>query len=102
VSCVIMETIELLDSFTQIGSSSMSQRIKAVFQNGAFVPQQPCDLPEGSVVELTVYDPYTIPPAIKDRVQRAAMLQELVQRMRDNPIPEAAPSFTRDELHERR
>jgi len=83
-------------------SSVMSQRIKAVYQNGAFVPQQPCHLPEGSEVELTIDDPYTIPPAIKDRSERAAMLEDLVKCMRANPIPEGAPRFTRDELHERR
>lgn len=80
----------------------MSQRVRAVFQDGVFVPQQPCDLPEGSEVQLTVEDPYTIPPAITDPVERAALLKELVRSMRENPIPANAPRFTRDELHERR
>jgi predicted DNA-binding antitoxin AbrB/MazE fold protein len=80
----------------------MSQRITAVFHNGVFVPQQPCDLPEGSEVQLTIDDPYTIPPEITDPVERAALLTELVRCMRENPIPPDAPRFTRDELHERR
>jgi predicted DNA-binding antitoxin AbrB/MazE fold protein len=80
----------------------MSQRIRAVFRDGAFIPQQRCDLPEGSEVELTIDDPYTIPPQITDPGERKKALETLVRRMRENPIPENAPRFTRDELHERR
>jgi predicted DNA-binding antitoxin AbrB/MazE fold protein len=80
----------------------MVQRLKAVYQNGAFVPQAPCDLPEGSEVELTIHDPYTIPPSVTDPQERARILKELVQRMKDNPLPADAPHFTREELHERR
>jgi len=96
----------------------MSQKIKAVFQNGAFIPQQSFELPEGSEVELTVEpersaklpedpqptadDPYTIPPEVTDPAERQALLKDLVKRMRENPIPATAPGFTRDELHERR
>jgi predicted DNA-binding antitoxin AbrB/MazE fold protein len=80
----------------------MSQRVRAIFHDGVFVPKQPCDLPEGSEVELTVNDPYTIPPEITDPAERAALLEELVKSMRENPIPANAPRFTRDELHERR
>lgn len=80
----------------------MSQRVRAVFQDGVFIPKQPCDLPEGSEVDLTVDDPYTIPPEVTDPVKRAALLKELVRSMRENPIPANAPRFTRDELHERR
>ncbi len=80
----------------------MSQTIRAVFRDGVFVPQQPCDLPDGSRVELTIDDPYTIPPEITDPAERAAVLEEVVRSMRENPIPADAPRFTRDELHERR
>jgi predicted DNA-binding antitoxin AbrB/MazE fold protein len=80
----------------------MSQRVTAVFQNGVFVPQQLCDLPEGSEVQLTLDDPYTMLPEISDPVERATLLKELVRCMRENPIPADAPRFTREELHERR
>ncbi|HXU08690.1 MAG TPA: antitoxin family protein [Blastocatellia bacterium] len=80
----------------------MSQTIRAVFRDGVFVPQQPCDLPDGSRVELTIDDPYTMPPEITDPAERAALLKEVVRSMRENPIPADAPRFTRDELHERR
>jgi predicted DNA-binding antitoxin AbrB/MazE fold protein len=80
----------------------MSQRIRAVFRDGAFIPQQRCDLPEGAEVELTIDDPYTMEPQITDPGERKKALETLVRRMRENPIPENAPRFTRDELHERR
>lgn len=80
----------------------MVQKLKAIYYNGVFVPQVPYNLPEGTEVELTIQDPYTIPPEVKDPAERARLLQELVQRMKDNPIPANAPRFTRDELHERR
>jgi predicted DNA-binding antitoxin AbrB/MazE fold protein len=80
----------------------MSQIIKAVFHNGAFVPQQPCNLPEGAEVELIINDPYTIPPQITDPEERKRVLSEVVESMRNNPFPENAPRFTREEIHERR
>ncbi|HKQ07124.1 MAG TPA: antitoxin family protein [Blastocatellia bacterium] len=80
----------------------MSHTIKAVYHNGAFIPQEPCDLPEGVQVEVVVSDPYTIPPQITDPKEREKVMAELLKRMSENPIPENAPRFTRDELHERR
>jgi len=51
----------------------MSQRIKAVFHDGAFVPKQPCALPEGSEVELTVEGPLFIPPEVIIRRKENAL-----------------------------
>ncbi len=80
----------------------MVQRLKAVYQNGAFIPQVPCDLPEGSKVELTIHDPHTIPPSVPDPEERKRIINRMIERMRANPIPANAPHFTREELHERR
>jgi predicted DNA-binding antitoxin AbrB/MazE fold protein len=80
----------------------MSQRIRAVFHDGAFVPQQPCDLPEGSEVELIVERSHVLPPEEKDPDERKRILKEVVEDMRSNPFPENAPRFTREDLHERR
>jgi len=80
----------------------MSQRIKAVYHDGAFIPKQPCELPEGSEVELTVEGPLSVPPEITDPEERRRFMKTLIERMRQNPIPADAPHFTRDELHERR
>jgi predicted DNA-binding antitoxin AbrB/MazE fold protein len=80
----------------------MSERIRAVFHNGAFVPQQQCDLPEGSQVELIVEHPRVLPPEEKDPEERKRILKRLITRMKQNPIPADAPRFSRDEMHERR
>ncbi len=80
----------------------MSERLKAIYQNGAFVPQTPCDLPENSEVELTVHASNIQPPLVTDPEERKRILKQLVERMRANPIPADAPRFTREELHERR
>ena len=80
----------------------MGQIIKAVFHNGAFVPQQPCNFPEGAEVELIINAPYTVPPQITDPEERKRVLSEVVESMRNNLFPENAPRFTREEIHERR
>ena len=80
----------------------MAQRLKAIYQNGAFIPQSPCDLPENSEVDLVIEKPHILPPLETDPEERKRILEELVQNMRDNPIPADAPHFTREELHERR
>jgi predicted DNA-binding antitoxin AbrB/MazE fold protein len=81
----------------------MAQRLKAIYQGGAFVPQTPCNLPENSEVELIIEGPGVLPPAVTDPEERKRLLEELIQNMRDNPIPANAPArFTREELHERR
>ncbi|HJQ33879.1 MAG TPA: antitoxin family protein [Pyrinomonadaceae bacterium] len=80
----------------------MSQTLKAVYRDGAFIPQTPCDLPEGAEVEITVRAPNLIPPKVTDPEERRRLMDELIQNMLDNPIPDNAPRLTREELHERR
>jgi predicted DNA-binding antitoxin AbrB/MazE fold protein len=79
----------------------MSQRLKAIYRNGAFIPQGPCDLPENSEVELIIESPGVLQPTVTDPEERKRILRELIQNMRDNPVPANAPRFTREELHER-
>lgn len=80
----------------------MVQKLKAIYHNGVFIPQVPFDLPEDTEVELTIYDPYTVPPKVKDPEERKRILKQMVERMKNNPIPANVPRFTLDELHERR
>jgi predicted DNA-binding antitoxin AbrB/MazE fold protein len=80
----------------------MSQRVRAIYQKGAFIPQTPCDLPEGSEVELTIHEPNIIPPIVTGPEEQKRLMDELIRNMRDNPIPANAPRLTREELHERR
>ena len=80
----------------------MSNRIKATFHDGAFIPQQPFDLPEGAQVELVIEGPTVTPPEVSDPEERRQILNAMVDRMIQNPIPADAPRFSREELHERR
>jgi predicted DNA-binding antitoxin AbrB/MazE fold protein len=81
----------------------MSQRVRAIYQGGAFIPQVPCDLPENTEVELIIETPRVIPSKVTDPDERKRILQQMVERMLTNPIPADAPRrFTREELHERR
>lgn len=81
----------------------MSRTLKAIYRDGAFVPQTPCDLPDDAEVELTISEPRVLAPQVIDPEERRRIMEKMVARMRANPIPAAAPRrFTREELHERR
>lgn len=80
----------------------MSQVLKAIYQNGAFVPLEPFSLPEDSEVEIIVRNTTLIAPKVTDVAQKVAVLQQVVQSMQANPLPSNAPRFAREELHERR
>lgn len=77
-------------------------RIRAIFQDGKFVPVEPCQLPESQVVELTVESSRVVPPAVTDPIERAKAMDELIARMKAQPLRPDAPKLTRDEMHERR
>jgi hypothetical protein len=80
----------------------MSKALKAIYRSGTFILQAACNLPEGLEVELFVQTAQVVPPKIADVNARQNFLNLLVERMQHNPIPLAAPRFTRDMLHERR
>ena len=80
----------------------MGRSVKAVYQRGAFVPQEPCDVPEDAHVELLIQGPFTSPPQIISLDERREILERLVVRMQRNVIPPGAPRLTRNDLHERR
>ena len=80
----------------------MTYRTKAVYRGGAFLPETPCNLPEDAEVDLLVQGPLLVPPSVTDPQQRAFILRQITERMKQNPIPAQAPRFTRDALHERR
>jgi predicted DNA-binding antitoxin AbrB/MazE fold protein len=80
----------------------MAQRLRAKYQGGAFVPDAPFHLPEGAEVELIVEGPTLVPPEVTDPEERARILDAVIRRMQENPIPPDAPPLTREALHERR
>jgi antitoxin component of MazEF toxin-antitoxin module len=83
----------------------MSNRLRVIYTGGAFVPVSPIEnlnVPENAEVEITVHNPYLLPPEITDPEERARALRELVQEMQAHPITGDPPRLTREELHERR
>jgi len=80
----------------------MTRQLKAMYQGGAFVPLETCDLPEGSEGHLTLQGPRAIAPSVTEAAERQRILKALVERMRANPIPRGAPRLKREALHERR
>lgn len=80
----------------------MSQRVRAVFRHGVFEPREPFELPEDLEVELVVEAPRIEVPAVEDPGERARLREELVASIRRSPFPADRPTWTRDELHERR
>ena len=80
----------------------MPYALKAIYRNGAFVLQTACNLPEGAEVDLLIQSPPIGSPPISDPDIKRHFLQELIERMQQNPIPLNAPHFTREMLDERR
>ncbi|MEM4168340.1 MAG: antitoxin family protein [Candidatus Caldarchaeum sp.] len=80
----------------------MEQTIKAVYEKGHFVPQEPCDVPEGAEVELILQGPACLSPTVAGTQERARILQEVLEHMVKNPLPVSVKQLTREVLHERR
>jgi hypothetical protein len=83
----------------------MSNRLRVIYTGGAFVPVSPVEnlnVPENAEVEITVHNPYLLPPEITDPEKRAAVQREVAQNMKANSFTGDPPRFTREELHERR
>ena len=80
----------------------MNQMMKAIYRQGSFVIKEPCDIPEESEVDLIVQGPLILPPAVTDPGRVRGLLAEITERMKQNPLPNQAPRFTREELHGRR
>jgi len=81
----------------------MTDTVTAVYEHGVFLPDSPCDLPEGARVVLAIRDATNVaPPEVLSEEERRRILREVVERMKRNPLPPDAPRFTRDEMHERR
>ncbi len=75
----------------------MAGQLSAVFENGVFRPESPCDLPEGTRVTLAIRDE----KAELSVEERRAIRRQVVERMARNPLPEDAPHFRRDDFYDR-
>jgi predicted DNA-binding antitoxin AbrB/MazE fold protein len=80
----------------------MIQKIRAIYRNGVFRPKSPCSLPEDAEFDLLIQQAAVSPPTVTDAAERKRILQQLVERMQQNPIPSSAPKLRREDLHERR
>jgi hypothetical protein len=74
--------------------------VSATFRGGAFIPDQPLLLPDGTRVELQVL---ALPPE-ESGITRSERMKALVTRMKRAALDDTAPPlpFSRAELHERR
>lgn len=80
----------------------MPHSIKAVYHKGVFVPQEPCNIPEGLEVEVIIQGPLLLPPEIKGAEEKKRILRSIVERTQQNALPTGAPRLTREALHDRR
>ena len=83
----------------------MSVRLKAIYKEGVFVPVPnggKLNVPENAEVEITVHDPYVLPPTATSAEERERALSELMESWQQHPLTGEAPRLTRNELHERR
>ena len=80
----------------------MKRTITATYRGGVFHPDEPCNLPEGALVEIRELANEVRPPLEADPAERRRVMSELVKSMTENPLYLSSPRFTRDELHERR
>lgn len=60
----------------------MNQKLKAIYQNGTFVPQASCGLPNNTEVELTIHQSHILASDIIDPKARKEILNSLLQRMK--------------------
>ena len=74
----------------------------ATYRDGAFHPDEPCDLPEGTRVTVGESLNGVSPPLEADPAKRCEIIKELLEDMKKNPLNLASHGLSRDELHERR
>lgn len=62
----------------------MSLRLKAIYKDGAFMPisnGEKLNVSENAEVEITVHDPYGLPPTATSDEQRERALREFVRKL---------------------
>ena len=65
----------------------MNSVVTAVYRNGVFVPTTACDIPENTEVRVIVQGSTIIPPVVTDPAERARIRREVLELMKQNPIP---------------
>ena len=80
------------------GDPEMTLRV--IYRGGTFLPEGECDLAEGTK-GIVVVEPASETPMVTNPDERRSLLAELVERMKNNPLPPDSPRLTRDQLHDR-
>ena len=76
----------------------MSVKLKAIYRDGAFVPipnGEKLNVSENAEVEITVHDPFVLPPTATSDEERERALRELMESWQQHPLTDAAPRLTR-------
>ena len=74
----------------------------ATYRDGAFHPDEPCDLPEGTRVTVGESLNGVYPPLEPDPAERRRIAREIAQDMLNNPLHFSGEKLTREQMHERR
>ncbi|MEA5511047.1 antitoxin family protein [Crocosphaera sp. UHCC 0190] len=64
----------------------MLKKVKAIYCDGTFIPQDPCYLPENAEVELTIQVASGYAHTVVDRETRKEILEALLHRMRQTSM----------------
>jgi predicted DNA-binding antitoxin AbrB/MazE fold protein len=76
--------------------------VNAVFERGAFRPEEPVKLAEGTRVRLAVEFKDDAPTGDSLSVEeRRIIRRRAVERMKGNPLPADASPFRRDDMYDR-
>lgn len=75
--------------------------VRVVYSKGMFVPQDKCELQDGSEGLVLIASSELASPAVTDPAERRRLLAQVVADMQRNPIPQTSKKLTRDQLHER-
>jgi predicted DNA-binding antitoxin AbrB/MazE fold protein len=78
----------------------MTEKLRAIYRDGAFIPQVPCQLPENAEVELTVQRHQSMTPEVMDSEARKQILHLLLQRMRQTTLMGHSRHFSQDNFSE--
>jgi len=80
----------------------MIDTVTAIFEKGAFRPESPVELPEGTRVVLSIKNASNVaPPEVKSVEERRRIRRRVVERMMRNPLPSDTPRFTRSDIYDR-
>lgn len=79
----------------------MSQRLTAIYRNGALFPLQPLTLPEESAVEIEISDAEGNSSLLTDPTDHERMWRQIFERWDRHPVNGVAGRYSRDQLHER-